>query len=188
MKLICFLRRTLLFLVLASVEASGQVTGAPTLSAVQEHSFKLVLKYFYTVEDYTPPLGIEKVSKDGQGYTTAERALALLILAARSGGYSSWFSMWDAPSQQRIETERSEAAISESEFIRKKVDEYRGVSIMSFITRGPYVILRFGRDHQDSSAIAFKQTRVGWVPTREIDAEVEALASGKYEATNRVVQ
>lgn len=181
MKLNWYFSRQFALLVLAPCAGLAQVSSGPTFSEPERHSFKFVVKYSYTVENYTPPVGIDKVETDVLSPKTPEMSLVLLVRAARSGSYPSWLSMWDDSSQRRIEMGRVATKLSDSEFIRQKVNDYRGVSIRSFITRGPYVILRFGRDHDDLVSLAFKQSRSGWVPTTEIDAELAALTAEHFD-------
>jgi hypothetical protein len=178
-----------LFLGAAIPLALPQGTSSPVLSEASVHSFRLVLKYFYTIQEYTPPVPLAEVKPETEKAQSPESALASLMLALASREYPQWLSMWDKRSQRKIEAERIAAKISQAELIGNEAMRLdRGVHILSFVSRGVYVILRFTRDRLRVDAIAFKRGPSGWVATREIDNELEAIAGAKYDVGGTVAR
>lgn len=165
-------------LLAVTIAALGQ-SSVPALSAPQEHTFSLVTKYHYVVADYRDSISVDKSARDVK--LSPERALARLVVAARSGDYASWLAMWDTPSQTVLEADRTAHQASTSMLMRKEAARYEGAHLLTFINRGPYIVLRFGSSPQKADVVAFKQSRVGWTPTKEIDSELPALTAARFD-------
>jgi hypothetical protein len=167
--------------VLANSQNPAQEAESPTLSSPVSHTFVPVLKFFYRVWVYTPPVSLGDIPTGSASTTTPEGALASLADLSRQGKYPDWLALWDAPSQERIKADRHQFKLSDAEFLHAQPYAKAGVRIQSFVVRGGYVVLRFTADEKTYSAAAFKQAPGGWLATREIDIEVEAIANGKYD-------
>jgi hypothetical protein len=167
---------------LASSLALGQNTNAPKLSDPVKYKFVLVLKYFYWVQEYNPPLLTFDLAAAGRDGGTAEAALGSLVAAGTSAKYNSWLSMWDSRWQRKIEAERRSSGASEAEVIKSQGYLSKDARVLTFVSRTHYVIFRYvsGAVY---GAIAFTQTSQGWKATRGIDGEVELIEAGRYDLT-----